>query len=347
MLAQDTTRWTKEAVLNLYELPFMDLLWQAQQVHRQHHKANAIQLSSLLSIKTGGCPEDCSYCPQSSKYTTYVENEPLLDTETVLAAAKAAQQQGAGRFCMGAAWRSPTEKQLDQVIGLVQAVKALGLETCVTLGMLKNGQAERLKQAGLDYYNHNLDTSADFYKEIISTRSYEDRIDTLDRVQAAGLKSCVGGIIGLGESREQRATLLTQLANRNPYPESVPINQLVRVAGTPLAQQNEIDSFEFIRTIAVARLTMPRSAVRLSAGRSSMTDETQALCFMAGANSIFYGDQLLTTENPRYQADQELLARLGLHTTKQTLNEQPESFMSLATSSAQQFNQARALIEEL
>lgn len=347
MLAQDTTRWTKEAVLNLYELPFMDLLWQAQQVHRQHHKANAIQLSSLLSIKTGGCPEDCSYCPQSSKYTTYVENEPLLDTETVLAAAKAAQQQGAGRFCMGAAWRSPTEKQLDQVIGLVQAVKALGLETCVTLGMLKNGQAERLKQAGLDYYNHNLDTSEDFYKEIISTRSYEDRIDTLDRVQAAGLKSCVGGIIGLGESREQRATLLTQLANRTPYPESVPINQLVRVAGTPLAQQNEIDSFEFIRTIAVARLTMPRSAVRLSAGRSSMTDETQALCFMAGANSIFYGDQLLTTENPRYQADQELLARLGLHTTKQTLNEQPESFMSLATSSAQQFNQARALIEEL
>lgn len=307
------TNWSVEKIIALYELPLMDLLWQAQQVHRTHHQQNAIQLSSLLSIKTGGCPEDCSYCPQSSKYTTEVENERLLDKDTVLAAAQAAQAKGAQRFCMGAAWRSPSEKQVDQVIELVQAVKNLGMETCVTLGMLKDGQAQRLKTAGLDYYNHNLDTSEDFYKEIISTRTYQDRIDTLDRVQDAGLKSCVGGIIGLGENREQRATLIAQLANRSPYPESVPINQLVKVPGTPMANNADLDEFEFVRTIAVARITMPTTTVRLSAGRSTMSDATQALCFMAGANSIFYGDQLLTTGNPQYIADQQLFTRLGLH----------------------------------
>lgn len=304
--------WTQAQIEALYALPFMDLLWQAQQVHRAHHKTNSIQLSSLLSIKTGGCPEDCSYCPQSSKYNTAVENEKLLDKETVLTAAKAAKEQGAQRFCMGAAWRSPSEKQVDQVIELVIAVKDLGMETCVTLGMLKNGQAQRLKAAGLDYYNHNLDTAEDFYPEIISTRSYQDRLDTLDEVQAAGLKSCVGGIIGLGESRQQRAQLIAQLANRQPYPDSVPINKLVKVSGTPLENSADLDDFEFIRTIAVARITMPTTAVRLSAGRSSLSDSSQTLCFMAGANSIFYGDQLLTTENPQLNADQQLLQRLGI-----------------------------------
>lgn len=313
-----TELWTLERILALYELPLMDLLWQAQQIHRAHHSPNAIQLSSLLSIKTGGCPEDCSYCPQSSKYQTQVEKENLLDVESVITAAKAAQANGAQRFCMGAAWRSPTEKQLDQVIELIQAVKSLGLESCVTLGMLKNGQAKRLKEAGLDYYNHNLDTAEEFYPEIISTRSYQDRIDTLDQVQQAGLKSCVGGIVGLGESREQRAQLVLQLANRNPYPESVPINQLVPVAGTPLADNEALDEFEFVRTVAIARITMPKAAVRLSAGRSSMSDSTQALCFMAGANSIFYGEQLLTTENPRFSADQQLFDRLGLNKTLHT-----------------------------
>lgn len=307
-----TPSWTVKQIEALYELPFMDLLWQAQQVHRAHHNINDIQLSSLLSIKTGGCPEDCSYCPQSSKYTTSVENEKLLDKDSVLAAAKKAQSHGSQRFCMGAAWRSPTEKQVDQVIELVEAVKGLGMETCVTLGMLKDGQAQRLKEAGLDYYNHNLDTAEDFYPEIISTRSYQDRLDTLDRVQGAGLKSCVGGIIGLGESRQQRAQLIAQLANRNPYPESVPINKLVKVAGTPMADNADIDDFEFIRTIAIARITMPTTAVRLSAGRSSLSDSSQTLCFMAGANSIFYGDQLLTTDNPQFTADQQLFERLGV-----------------------------------
>lgn len=305
--------WSSEKILVLYDLPLMDLLWEAQQVHRAHHENNAIQLSSLLSIKTGGCPEDCSYCPQSSKYTTEVENERLLDKDTVLAAAQAAQAKGAQRFCMGAAWRSPSEKQVDQVIELVQAVKELGMETCVTLGMLKDGQAQRLKTAGLDYYNHNLDTSEDFYKEIITTRTFQDRLDTLDRVQEAGLKSCVGGIVGLGENRKQRASFIAELANRAPYPESVPINQLVKVVGTPMENNADLDEFEFVRTIAIARITMPTTSVRLSAGRSSMSDATQALCFMAGANSIFYGDQLLTTGNPQYIADQQLFYRLGLH----------------------------------
>lgn len=331
--------WSLKKILALYELPLMDLLWQAQQVHREHQSPNAIQLSSLLSIKTGGCPEDCSYCPQSSKYKTQVEKENLLDVQTVLKAAKAARDNGAQRFCMGAAWRSPTEKQLDQVIELVQAVKSLGMESCVTLGMLKNGQAERLKEAGLDYYNHNLDTAEDYYPKIISTRSYQDRIDTLDQVQQAGLKSCVGGIVGLGESREQRAQLILQLANRNPYPESVPINQLVPVAGTPLANTEPLDEFEFVRTVAIARITMPKAAVRLSAGRSSMSDSTQALCFIAGANSIFYGDQLLTTENPRFSADQQLFKRLGLY---KAANATPKPCSNLATTRT-----VRALTEML
>lgn len=304
--------WTVEQIEALYELPFMDLLWQAQQTHRTHHKTSAIQLSSLLSIKTGGCPEDCSYCPQSSKYTTAVKNEKLLDKDTVIAAAKKAKAHGSQRFCMGAAWRSPTEKQIDLVIDLVKAVKAEGMETCVTLGMLKDGQALRLKEAGLDYYNHNLDTAEDFYPKVISTRSYQDRLDTLDRVQDVGLKSCVGGIIGLGENRRQRAQLIAQLANRNPYPESVPINKLVKVAGTPMADNEDIDDFEFIRTIAIARITMPTTAVRLSAGRSSLSESSQTLCFMAGANSIFYGEQLLTTDNPQFNIDQQLFERLGI-----------------------------------
>lgn len=344
----NVSAWSVADVVALYELPFMDLIWKAQQVHREHHDPHAIQLSSLLSIKTGGCPEDCSYCPQSSKYATDVENERLLDVETVLAAAQAAKNNGAQRFCMGAAWRSPTEKQVDQVIELVQAVKNLGMETCVTLGMLKDGQAERLKEAGLDYYNHNLDTSEDFYKQIISTRTYQDRIDTLDRVQKAGLKSCVGGIVGLGESREQRARLITQLANRDPYPESVPINQLVRVQGTPLANNDDFDEFEFIRTIAIARITMPRAAVRLSAGRSSMSDASQALCFMAGANSIFYGDQLLTTGNPQFTADQSLFERLNLHSSHHAMDPTTCSAQDeLGTDTVKRCGQARAVAEAL
>lgn len=309
--------WQQADVMALYQLPFMDLLWQAQQVHREHHNANEVQLSSLLSIKTGGCPEDCSYCPQSSRYDTGIEPERTLALNRVLEAAKVAQAGGATRFCMGAAWRSPSEAQLDEVIAMIQEVKALGLETCVTLGMLKEGQAERLKQAGLDYYNHNLDTAADYYNEIITTRTYQDRIDTLDRVQAAGLNTCSGGIVGLGESREQRAAFITQLANRNPYPASVPINQLVRVAGTPLAQRDDLDEFEFVRTIAIARITMPKASVRLSAGRSSMSDTLQALCFLAGANSIFYGEQLLTTANPQFTADQHLFDRTGIRAKAQ------------------------------
>jgi len=311
--------WTIRAILDLYELPFMELMFKAQEIHRRHHRPNEVQLSSLLSIKTGACPEDCAYCPQSSKYETELEQEPLMPLPQVLEAARKAKEQGAQRFCMGAAWRSPTEKQLDQVIEMVSAVKAMGLETCVTLGMLKNGQAERLKDAGLDYYNHNLDTSPEFYGEIISTRTYQDRLDTLERVRAAGLNTCCGGIIGMGESRRERAGLLAQLANMRPYPESVPINQLVKVPGTPLGEVQDLDPFEFVRTIAVARILMPTSAVRLSAGREAMDDSTQALCFMAGANSIFYGEQLLTTANPQFAADQDLFARLDLQSAQSAL----------------------------
>ncbi|MGE4452535.1 biotin synthase BioB [Castellaniella sp.] len=304
--------WPVQAILDLFALPFNDLLLRAQTVHRAHHPANAVQQSSLLSIKTGACPEDCAYCPQSSRYHTEVEAAPLMPLDQVLEAARKARDAGAQRFCMGAAWRSPTERQLDQVIGHVQAVKALGLETCVTLGMLKDGQAERLKAAGLDYYNHNLDTAPEYYGEIIRTRGFQDRLDTLRRVRGAGLKVCCGGIVGMGESREIRAGLIAALASLDPYPESVPVNQLVKAPGTPLADAPDLDPIEFVRTIAVTRIVMPRAVVRLSAGRESMHDSTQALCFMAGANSIFHGERLLTTPNPQAQADARLFERLGL-----------------------------------
>ena len=304
--------WTVQAILDLYQLPFMDLLFRAQQVHREHHEPNAVQLSSLLSIKTGGCPEDCSYCPQSSRYDTAVEREKLMPLDQVIQAAQQAKAAGAQRFCMGAAWRNPKPHQVDAVADMIRAVKGLGLETCVTLGMLRDGQAAQLKQAGLDYYNHNLDTSPEFYGQIITTRTYQDRLDTLERVRDAGIHVCCGGIVGLGESRRERAGLIAQLANLKPYPESVPINNLVKVQGTPLADNEEIDPFEFVRTIAVARITMPGTFVRLSAGREAMPDSLQALCFMAGANSMFYGEKLLTTGNPQLQADQALFQRLDL-----------------------------------
>lgn len=307
-----TPRWTTQDIEALYQLPFADLMFRAQMVHRQHHEPNQIQLSSLLSIKTGGCPEDCGYCPQSSSHDSTDADKRLMELERVLEAAKAAKAKGAQRFCMGAAWRSPTEKQLDHVVEMISAVKALGMETCVTLGMLKQGQAQRLRDAGLDYYNHNLDTSPEHYGNIISTRTYQDRLDTLERVREAGLNVCCGGILGMGESRRDRAALIAQLANLSPYPESVPINQLVRVAGTPLENAQDLDPLEFVRTIAVARITMPTTAVRLSAGRESMSDELQTLCLLAGANSIFYGEQLLTTPNPQANRDMALLKRLGM-----------------------------------
>ncbi|HEX4856113.1 MAG TPA: biotin synthase BioB [Limnobacter sp.] len=309
---QTTQRWTVEAIEALFALPFNDLIFQAQQVHRQHFDANTVQLSTLLSIKTGGCPEDCGYCPQSAKYNTGVEAEKLMPIEDVLKAAQAAKDKGATRFCMGAAWRSPKDHQVDAVGEMVAAVKAMGLETCVTLGMLKEHQAKQLQEAGLDYYNHNLDTSPDFYGDIISTRTYQDRLDTLDRVRDAGIKVCCGGIVGLGETVTQRAGLIAQLANMAEPPESVPINNLVKVEGTPLAGNEEIDPLDFVRTIAVARITMPGSYVRLSAGRESMNESTQALCFLAGANSIFYGEKLLVTDNPELERDTQLFQKLGL-----------------------------------
>ncbi|ETF01147.1 biotin synthase [Advenella kashmirensis W13003] len=309
---ETTVTWTIPSILALYEMPFMDLIFRAQQVHRAHHEPNAVQLSSLLSIKTGGCPEDCSYCPQSSRYDTSVEREKLLPLDEVIEAAQQAKAAGAQRFCMGAAWRNPKPHQIDAVADMIRAVKDLGLETCVTLGMLREGQAQQLKSAGLDYYNHNLDTSPEFYGQIITTRTYQDRLDTLERVRDAGINVCCGGIVGLGESRRERAGLIAQLANLSPYPESVPINNLVRVQGTPLADNEEIDPFEFVRTIAVARITMPKTFVRLSAGRETMDDSLQALCFMAGANSMFYGEKLLTTDNPQLAADQALFSRLDL-----------------------------------
>ena len=305
-------RWTTEALVGLFELPFNDLLFRAQEVHREHHQANAVQLSTLLSIKTGGCSEDCGYCSQSAHHGE-VEREALLDTAEVVAAAQAAKDKGATRFCMGAAWRGPKDKDLDRVTDMIEAVKALGLETCVTLGMLKPGQAERLKASGLDYYNHNLDTAPEFYGQVISTHSQQDRFDTLGHVREAGIKVCCGGIVGMGETRRARAALLAELANLNPPPESVPINQLVPMPGTPLENAPPLDPFEFVRTIAVARIIMPDSLVRLSAGRQEMSDELQALCFLAGANSIFYGDKLLTADNPEAGRDEALFARLGLH----------------------------------
>jgi biotin synthase len=306
------SRWTVEAVAALFELPFPELLHRAQTVHRANFDPALIEFATLLSIKTGGCPEDCSYCPQAARYDTGVEASKLMEPAEVLLAAQRAKDAGATRFCMGAAWRSPKDRDIEKVAELVSTVKALGLETCATLGMLDDGHAETLRDAGLDYYNHNLDSAPDFYGDIITTREYQDRLDTLVRVRGAGVKVCCGGIVGMGESRMQRAGLVAQLANLDPSPESVPINHLVRVKGTPLADEAPLDPFEFVRTIAVARITMPRARVRLSAGRRQMDDAVQALCFMAGANSIFYGDKLLTTGNPDTQADLDLLDRLGL-----------------------------------
>jgi biotin synthase len=299
-------------VAALFELPFSELLYKAQTVHRQHFDPAALQLSTLLSVKTGGCPEDCAYCPQSRRYKTGVADEEILDLQQVVDAATAAKANGASRFCMGAAWRSPKERDLAPVLEMINAVKQLGLETCATLGMLKPGQAERLHDAGLDYYNHNLDTSPEFYGQIISTREYRDRLETLQRVRVAGMRVCCGGIVGMGESRRDRVALIAQLSSLEPYPESVPINNLVRVEGTPLADTEELDALEFVRTIAAARISMPKAWVRLSAGRSEMSDAVQALCFLAGANSVFYGEKLLTTGNPEALRDRELFARLGL-----------------------------------
>ena len=309
--ATQAKRWTTEEIAALYELPFLDLVFRAQEVHRQHQTPNEVQLSTLLSIKTGGCSEDCGYCSQSARHEQ-VERESLLDVSEVVAAAKAAKAKGASRFCMGAAWRGPKDKDLEGVVEMVKAVKDLGLETCVTLGMLKEGQAEKLAEAGLNYYNHNLDTAPEFYGQIISTHKQSERFETLDKVRDAGIKVCCGGIVGMGESRRGRAALIAELANMQPAPESVPINNLVPIPGTPLADTPPIDPFEFVRTIAVARITMPNSYVRLSAGRQEMSDELQALCFMAGANSMFYGDKLLTSGNPEAERDDVLFRRLGL-----------------------------------
>jgi biotin synthase len=311
---QDRIRhdWSSAEVRALFALPFIDLILRAQAAHRAHHEPNRVQMSTLLSIKTGACPEDCAYCPQSVRYDTGVGAQPLMALAAVRAAAARAKAAGATRFCMGAAYRSPRDRDVQAIAAMVRAVNELGLESCATLGMLSEAQARELKAAGLDFYNHNLDTSAQFYGEIITTRGYQERLDTLAAVRAAGLKVCCGGIVGLGESPEDRAELLRTLANLPEHPESVPINQLVRVAGTPLAQAADVDPFEFVRTIAVARLLMPRAHVRLSAGRETMSDELQALCFLAGANSIFYGEKLLTTGNPDVARDRQLFARLGL-----------------------------------
>jgi biotin synthase len=308
--------WSQPEVLDLFELPFNELLFRAHQVHRLYFNPREVQISTLLSIKTGACPEDCKYCPQSVRYDTGLERESVMDVDAVLDAARAAKDGGASRFCMGAAWRSPKERDLDKVIDMIKGVRAMGMETCVTLGMLKRQQAERLADAGLDYYNHNLDTSPEYYKEVIQTRTYEDRLETLEHVRSAGLNVCCGGIVGMGETREDRAELIVQLATLPTHPQSVPVNNLVQVPGTPLAGVDAIDPLEFVRTIAIARITMPGSVVRLSAGRTEMNDEMQALCFFAGANSIFYGDKLLTTDNPEAARDMALLERLGMRTTE-------------------------------
>ena len=307
--------WSRQSIEALFNLPFSDLMFKAQQVHREHFNPNEVQLSTLLSIKTGGCPEDCGYCPQSVHYNTGVEASKLLDVEEVKAAALEAQKNGASRFCMGAAWREPKDRDVEKVAELVRTVKSLGMEACCTLGMLTESQAGTLKKAGLDYYNHNLDTTPELYGDIITTRDYQERLDTLAHVRSAGMHVCSGGIVGMGESRAQRAGLVHQLANLTPYPESVPINNLVQVEGTPLHGTESLDLLEFVRTVAVARITMPKARVRLSAGRQQMGEAIQALCFMAGANSIFYGDKLLTTGNPDWQKDQALLGKLGISTT--------------------------------
>ncbi len=304
--------WTREEIGALFDLPFPELMFRAQTAHRQHFDPTEVQISTLLSIKTGGCPEDCAYCPQSARYDTGVRAEKLMALERVLAEARAAKSAGASRFCMGAAWRSPKDRELDAVCEMVEAIKALGLETCATLGMLTAAQARRLKESGLDYYNHNLDTSPEFYGQIITTRVYQDRLETLDHVRTAGIHVCCGGIVGMGETRADRVGMIAALAGLPVHPESVPINMLVRVAGTPLGDEPMFDPLEFVRTIAVARITMPRAVVRLSAGREDMNEETQALCFLAGANSIFYGPKLLTTPNPERDRDRVLMEKLGL-----------------------------------
>jgi biotin synthase len=310
--SEPRTDWTKAEIGSLFDLPFNDLLYSAQWVHRQHFDPNAVQVSTLLSIKTGACPEDCAYCPQSIRFETAIDRHDLMPLDEVRAAARRARDAGATRFCMGASYRGPKDSQLEPILAMIKEVKAMGLETCATLGLLRPGQAERLAEAGLDYYNHNLDSSAEFYEKIISTRTYGDRLETLERVRAAGVKVCCGGIVGMGETRADRIGLLHTLATLAPQPESVPINELVPIPGTPLAGAGPLDPFEFVRCIAVARILMPRSHVRLSAGRSDFSDELQALCFFAGANSIFYGEKLLTTGNPDTAADQRLFERLGL-----------------------------------
>jgi biotin synthase len=312
--------WKLAEVEALFDLPFMDLLARAHAVHADRHDPNAVQVSTLLSIKTGGCPEDCAYCPQAQRYHTGVEAQKLLDVDAVLERARAARAAGASRFCMGAAWRGPKDRDIPKVAAMIRGVKALGMETCATLGLLGEGHAQQLKDAGLDYYNHNIDTSPDYYGEIIHTRGFEDRLDTLQDIRAAGLKTCCGGIVGMGETRTQRAGLLQALANLPEHPQSVPINQLVPVPGTPLADAEKIDPLEFVRTIAVARIVMPDSVVRLSAGRQQMSDEMQALCFFAGAGSIFMGEKLLTTGNPDVGHDQALFRRLDLHPMQVEVN---------------------------
>ncbi|PSV13497.1 biotin synthase BioB [Photobacterium leiognathi] len=309
--------WTVEEVQALFDKPFMDLVFEAQQVHRQYHQPNQVQVSTLLSIKTGACPEDCKYCPQSAHYRTDVDKERLLEVERVLDAANKAKQSGATRFCMGAAWKNPKERDMPYLLDMVKGVKAMGLETCMTLGMITGDQANTLAEAGLDYYNHNLDTSPEYYGNIITTRTYQDRLDTLSHVRDAGMKICSGGIIGMGESSRDRAGLLVELANLPVHPESVPINMLVKVKGTPLESVEDVDPFDFIRIVAVARIIMPKSAVRLSAGREDMNEQMQALCFMAGANSVFYGCKLLTTPNPGEDKDMQLFAKLGINSEQQ------------------------------
>lgn len=324
--------WTRDEVEALFQLPFNDLVFQAQTIHRQYFDANTVQVSQLLSIKTGKCPEDCSYCPQSTRYDTGLKYEDLMEIQEVMDKAKQAKEQGSTRFCMGAAWRSPKDRDIPKLSAMISGVKGLGLETCMTLGMLSDGQAVSLAKAGLDYYNHNLDTSEEYYSEIISTRTYQDRLNTLQRVRDVGMKVCSGGIVGLGESLHDRAGLLMQLANMPSHPDSVPINMLVKVEGTPLEHQDDVDPFDFIRMIAVARIMMPASHVRLSAGREQMNDQTQALAFLSGANSIFYGEQLLTTGNPETEKDQLLFQRLGI---------QPEPFAA-----AQQRAQEHAALRQ-
>jgi biotin synthase len=323
--------WPVDAIAALFNLPFNDLLFRAQQVHREHFDPTEVELATLVSIKTGGCSEDCGYCPQSAKHDTGVTAKKILPLESVLEAAREAKAHGATRFCMGAAWREPKDRDLEHVEEMVREVKALGLETCATLGMLGEGQAERLKDAGLDYYNHNLDTAPEFYGNVITTRDYQNRLDTLERVRGVGIKVCCGGIVGMGESRLQRAALVAQLANLRPYPESVPVNNLVQVEGTPLHGTEPLDLLEFVRTIAVARIAMPKARVRLSAGRREMGEAIQALCFLAGANSIFYGDKLLTTGNPDVEADRALLEKLGLHARVSTVNEQGEATLKITS----------------